>query len=325
MKNILLIDADSTIPNIPLMKLSTYYKDKGDNVELVKIGLPYYPRFKKFDYKVPEGYDKVFCSVIFDNNMEHIKGENIIFGGTGVDLVTTLPEPIEQLDCDYSLYPDNDTSYGFITRGCIRNCYFCKVPKKEGMIKKVFDVDKIVRHKKVKFLDNNILAYFGHEEILQELVDKKIKCCFNQGLDIRLITERNSKLLSNIRYLGDYFFSFDAYSYKKIIEERVRLLSWCSDWKIKFFIYVSPNMPIWETIRRVLWVREHRFLPFLMRDLSIWNSDYSNFYSDLAAWCNQPHMFKTKNFYDFLDIRYTNKKRIEESSSLWSLGEKGLL
>lgn len=124
MSKILLIDADSTIPNIPLMKLSTYYKNNNDDVSLISLHLPYYPTQKKNVYYVPSGYDIVYCSVIFDNNKEYIIGNDVIYGGTGIDLTTTLPNYIEELECDYSLYPLNDISYGFITRGCIRQCSF---------------------------------------------------------------------------------------------------------------------------------------------------------------------------------------------------------
>lgn len=126
---VMLVDADSTIPNIALMKLSSYHKKAGDNVEFVAANLPYYPNRKKTPFIVNSA-DKVYCSVVFEGNKEFIIGENIIFGGTGVDLTTNLPDEIEDCDPDYSIYPNNNTSYGFITRGCIRSCAFCKVPKK---------------------------------------------------------------------------------------------------------------------------------------------------------------------------------------------------
>jgi len=207
---ILLIDADSTIPNLALMKLGSWHKKNGDHVVLHRCNLPYYPHRKKRTYYVPAEFDIKYCSVIFEGNYPYIKGENIIFGGTGVDLIKKLPAEIEHSLPDYTLYPDNKTSYGFITRGCIRKCSFCKVPKKEGYIHKVNNIDNIVRHREVKFLDNNILAYPEHMGILQELVDKKIKCQFNQGLDIRLLNENNSKLLSSLNYLHEYIFAFDS-------------------------------------------------------------------------------------------------------------------
>jgi len=315
---VLLIDADSVIPNIPLMKLGGWHKNKGDQVILHRCNLPYYPNRKKQVYHVPEGFDVKYCSVVFEGNLSLIKGENVIFGGTGVDLTTKLPEDVERCEPDYSLYPDNKTSYGFITRGCIRKCSFCKVPEKEGYIHKVNDIDNIVRHKEVKFLDNNILAYPEHEKILQELVDKKIKCQFNQGLDIRLLNESNSKLLSELNYLHEYIFAFDAIAYRKIIEEKLLLLKWAKDWQLKFFVYVHPKMPIAETVQRIIFLKDRKCLPYVMRDISCWESLNNEFYIDICAYTNQVHLFKKMSFPEFLLKRHTSKNRIEQSLRIWN-------
>jgi len=322
---ILLIDADSVIPNLPLMKLGGWHKSKGDDVTLHKCNLPYYPTRKKITYYTPhtlfDEFDIIYCSVVFDGNVSYVKGKNIIFGGTGFDLNTTLPDEIEHFEPDYSLYPNNNTSYGFITRGCIRNCSFCKVPKKEGYIHKVNNIDDIVRHKQVKFLDNNILAFPDHEQILQELVDKKIKCQFNQGLDIRLLNERNSKLLSELNYWGVYTFAFDSYTYKDIIEEKMSLLKWAKDWQLRFFVYVHPDMSIRETVQRIIFLKNHKCLPYVMRDISCWDSVYNPFYIDICSYTNQVNFFKKSSFQDFLIKRHTSKSskyRIEQSLMLWN-------
>jgi hypothetical protein len=49
---VLLIDADSVIPNLPLMKLASWHKSKGDQVVLHRCNLPYYPNRKKNMYIV---------------------------------------------------------------------------------------------------------------------------------------------------------------------------------------------------------------------------------------------------------------------------------
>lgn len=317
-KRVLLIDADSIIPNIPLMKLSFFYKKIGYFVDFVKCNLPYYPNKKKIIYYVPNGYDFYFCSVVFTGNKEYIRGNNIIFGGTGFDLFTILPDSIEYGECDYSLYPDNDISYGFITRGCIRKCKFCKVPAKEGWIRKVNNIDTIIRHKKVKFLDNNILAYPYHISIFDDLVNRQIKCQFNQGLDIRLITKENSFLLSKMNYLGDYIFAFDSWEDRYIIEDKMYLLDWVNDWQLKFFIYVSPFMPVSYIVNRILWMKDHKCLPYIMRDLSCWYSVNCKFYVDIAAYCNQPNIFKKMSFEEFIFKRHPyNIGRVNKSLSIW--------
>lgn len=313
---VLLIDADSTIPNIALMKLSAYHKSIGDQVELVRCKLPYFPYIKKTPY-IAKSADKTYCSVIFDKNKDYIIGSDIVFGGSGFDLTTVLPDTVEKCDPDYSIYPDNDISYGFITRGCIRQCSFCKVPKKEGYIRRVASVESIVKHKKVKFLDNNILAFTEHMEILEELVYKNIKCQFCQGLDIRLLTETNANLLQKMNYFGEYIFAFDNWKYKTIIEQKMTFLDWRKPYQIKFYVYVHPDFALSDTVKRVMWLKDNKCLAYIMRDISCWDSKYSDFFVDLSAYCNQVHLFKVMKFSEFLEKRHNNKERIANSKKLW--------
>ena len=318
---ICLVDADSVIPNLALMKISTYHKSKGNKVTLLKANLPYYPSRKKKLFKIPSGYDKVYASIVFEGNRKYIIGKDVVYGGTGVDLTTSLPGYVESCEPDYSIYPENDTSYGFISRGCIRNCSFCFVPKKEGKIRQVATVDDIVRHKKVKFMDNNFLALPNHKEILQELIDKKIKCCFNQGLDIRLLDEENSRLLSQVKYLGRMFFAFDDYKFLRVVERKVKLLKWVKPYACSFFVYTHPDMCISEVVKRVEWLDTHKFVPYIMRDIDCWSSLNNNFYVDLASYCNQPHIFIKMTFKEYLSGVFkrgcSDKKRLRKSFNLY--------
>lgn len=317
---ILLVDADSTIPNIPLMKISTWHKEQGHEVALLKFNIPYYPTKKKKVCSIPDTHDLIYCSVVFQSSKEWIKG-SAIFGGTGHSLKSTLPDEIENAEPDYSLYPENDTSYGFLSRGCIRKCSFCVVPQKEGYIRKVANVSDIVRHDKVKFLDNNILALPEHEEILKELADRKIHCCFNQGLDIRLLTESNSFLLSKLKYLGEYVFAFDDWKYLPLIEIGLSLMNWRKPWQLKFFIYVNPSMSIPDTVGRIKWLHANKCLPYVMRDISCWESPLSDFYVDVASWSNQPNLFKNMSFDEFLVKRHPNNiSRVMRMLDLWMKG-----
>lgn len=326
---VLLIDADSTIPNLALMKLCKYYKQKHwARVELLKLNIPYYPDRKKQYVQVDTSpYDLCFCSVVFEGSAEYVCGSNIIFGGTGVTPMVYLPKEIDDCEPDYSLYSKefvNDTSYGFISRGCIRKCSFCKVHVVEGGIVQVSDISSIVKHSKVKFMDNNFLALPNHEEILEELIAKRIKCQFNQGLDIRLVTERNSNLLSKLYYFGEYIFAFDDVKYQNVIERQLQLLSWRRPFQFKFFVYVHPDMPINDTIHRIKWLKEHECLPYIMRDVACWESEFNHFYVDIAAYCNQVFAFKKLDFEGFLRRRYTNKYdhvnevRVASSLKVWN-------
>lgn len=53
-------------------------------------------------------------------------------GGTGYKDYGSLPREIEATLPDYSIYPQVKHAIGFLTRGCIRNCPWCIVPRKEG-------------------------------------------------------------------------------------------------------------------------------------------------------------------------------------------------
>ena len=116
-----LIDVDGKMPNLALMKLSAWHKERGDDVDLTMPVLA-------------AGYDKVYMSKVFTWSDMPCLPDNAEVGGTGCDLHKTLPDEIEHLCPDYLLYK-MDYSMGFLTRGCIRKCEFCFVPEKEGNIR----------------------------------------------------------------------------------------------------------------------------------------------------------------------------------------------
>lgn len=114
------VDGHSGYPNYALMKLSTYHKAQGDSVEFAD------PMFGR--------YDRVYMSKVFTFTPDNtdIWNCDVVKGGTGYDYTTKLPDEIDRLQPDYSLYGIKGVSYGFITRGCPNHCSWCIVPKKEG-------------------------------------------------------------------------------------------------------------------------------------------------------------------------------------------------
>lgn len=115
-------DSDATgFPNLALMKLSAWHKSEGDEVEWWNPLL---------------FYDKVYSSKVFTFTPENpYLPENTVRGGTGYGVLDELPQEVDNMQPDYSLYPDCDHAIGFLTRGCIRKCPWCIVPKKEGLIR----------------------------------------------------------------------------------------------------------------------------------------------------------------------------------------------
>lgn len=122
--NIGLIAVDSQYPNLALMKISAYHKKEGDSVEW---------------YNPLSHYDKCYMAKVFSFTPDYgyyIHADEVEKGGTGYDLHKALPEEIDRLQPDYSIYPqiDKKTAYGFLTRGCPNRCRWCIVPEKEGWV-----------------------------------------------------------------------------------------------------------------------------------------------------------------------------------------------
>lgn len=326
---VLLVDVDSTIPNLALMRLAGYHRHRGDSVDIQRLGIPYYPNRRKRSIISTVGYDCVYVSAIFRGTLDYVgftddsDVSKVQFGGTGFHVKSTLPIEVEAADLDYSIYPDNDTAYGFISRGCNRKCHFCVVPQKEGRVHQVeTDLTRIIGgFKKVKFMDNNFLQMDNHVEILEWLVDREIACQFNQGLDIRCINKANAPLLGKLNYLGEYIFAFDDWKYRKMIERQLSLLTWLRPWGAKFYCYVHPDMGLFETVRRVQYLKEKCLLPYVMRDIDCWDSPDADFYTDLAAYVNQPNIFKKMDFYDYCQKRAISKERKASSWRLWVQAE----
>ncbi|MGL4573006.1 MAG: hypothetical protein ACRCVJ_18345 [Clostridium sp.] len=315
---LLLVNVDSKF-NLAIRRMYNYFKDK-DEVVMQDLGLDGYPNRKKVTVDANE-YDKVYCSNIFEINQDRfeiIGCSNIVYGGIGsINPYLKLPDEIEKTEPFYHEY--EDTSYGFITRGCIRNCFFCKVPKYEGKLRVYNSLESIIKHHKVKFLDNNILAYNKHMEVFKYLIDKNIRCEFNQGLDFRLINEENAEALSKLNYMGEYIFAFDDPKYEILLEKQLKIIKEYiqKDWKLKFYIYQNKDMDIGLLIKRVEWCRKNKCLPYFMRDINCWDSKERNFYIDYAAYCNQPSFFKSMNFETFLNKRHKKQDRINESLRIY--------
>ena len=194
-----LCDVDShNWPNLCLMKLSAYHKARGDHVEWWR----------------PEGrYDRVYKSRVFTDTYSQdtitvTNAGEVVCGGTGYGLGPNLPDAVEHTYPDYSIYPQfPDTAYGFLSRGCYRNCGFCLVSAKEGRRSvQVADLAEFWNgQREIKLLDANLLACSDHEKLILQLAESRAYVDFSQGLDIRLITPDNVALLNKVRTKAVHF------------------------------------------------------------------------------------------------------------------------
>lgn len=308
-----LIDVDGhNFPNIPLMKLSAYHKAKGDSVEW------YDPMFSGH-------MNKVYMSKVFSFTPDYeycVDADEIIKGGSGycIDLIDgkevynkakdiDLPYEIEHIYPDYSLYPDltKDTAYGFLTRGCPRGCGFCHVASKEGRCSyKVADLSEFWRgQKRIMLCDPNILACKDHIELLQQLIDSNAKVEFNQGLDIRLITEKNIEYLRQIKLDGIHF-AFDRWQDKDIIEPKLRQFKERTGYsrnkgRVMVYILVNFDTTLEQDIYRIQLCRELNFSPYPM----IYDKENCDpIYKKLQRWCNNFIFWKVKTFEEYKTTNY---------------------
>ena len=308
---ILLVNVDARF-NLAIRRMYNYFMQKGDEVTMVDLKLTAYPlRSGKPHHKDVDatGYDRVYVSNLFDINKDAVTVTGcdwVEYGGIGSNFPTNrLPDEIESTPPHYT--SEEDTSVGFLTRGCIRNCWFCKVPKYEGKLKEYNKVEDIVQHKNAVFLDNNILAYNKHLEVFQWLIDHNIKCNFNQGLDWRLVNEKNLELLGKMRYISSYIFAFDDIKYQAGIEKVLPMIKKYLGHKcIGFYVYYHPSTPIHDLIYRCEWCRAHKCYPYIQRDISCWSmpTDDKNFVIDWTSYVNQYAVFKKMTFEEFMKVRH---------------------
>jgi len=289
--NILLIDADSKMPNLALMKLSAYHKAQGDQVFL-KRGLdPYFPL-------TCLNPNMIYLSCIFEKNkpkalnlISQIPNSNIKIGGIGIDFKISLPSEIEHIMPDYDLY-GIDYSMGFTSRGCLRSCPWCVVPKKEGPIVDNAPIEEFLHrnHTKLILFDNNFLASPKWKENLHFISYHALKVNFSQGLDIRLINEENANLLSMIKYYDRKFkrrrlhFAFDFIGLEKQIEDGINILEKQGIPRSHqmFYVLVGFNSSYEEDLYRIKFLIDRGVKPYVMP----YNFRDDSYYPHLKRWVN---------------------------------------
>lgn len=128
--------------------------------------------------------------------------------------------PIEDLVPDYSIldqirgqyqYPVHDAYFAYASRGCVRKCHFCGVPKLEGAQRDARPITDVVRaiderygpKRDLMLMDNNVVASANYRSIIAEIRDLGFvpgaklsrpgrppvqrRVDFNQGVDARIL------------------------------------------------------------------------------------------------------------------------------------------
>lgn len=293
-------------PNLALCKIARYHKQQGDTVEWA---FPF------------EHYDVVYMSKVFNfspDDMTCYNADRIVRGGTGYDIASRLPDEIDRLQPDYSIYPNipSDTAYGFLTRGCPNRCPWCVVPRKEGRIRPYMDCDEIAIEGRTKLvlMDNNILAAGDYAvQQLEKIIERGYRVDFNQALDARLVTDEYARLLARIKWIDRRIrFGCDT---KGQIQECERAISMINGYGYRgeYFLYtmIGGKSDFNESFERVnyWWKRNHEQRERHKPNIYPYAQPYRNpdnphepipqWQKDMAQWVNKHQCFQMTDFYNF--------------------------
>jgi len=293
-----LIDLDNTgFPNLALMKISAWHKQKGDDIS--------------FNFPLNE-VDQTYVSCVFPKNQHRLPAvDPVIFGGTGFDY-SELPPDIEHTRPDYSLY-NAAASYGFTSRGCIRYCRWCIVPEKEGKITPHASIYEFWDRKfrDVILLDNNLLASPNWRLTLTALLAENLRVDFNQGLDIRLVTHEKAHYLAKLKYIKRLRFAFDDIRMEKQFRQGVDILKKekITLSSLSIYFLTGFNSSFEEDLERLRIIQGYGASPFAMKYEEVNGVKPTVDRPDrelheFARWVNLPHgYYKHFPFEKWLEIR----------------------
>lgn len=304
-----LIDIDSSnFPNIALMKISAAHKGMGDSVEW-------------YDPMFGGEYDKVYVSKVFSSSPDYpwpINAKEVQKGGSGyaISLIggsevydkakdKPLATFMEHQYPDYSLYPEltENTAYGFLTRGCPRGCGFCIVKNKEGgRSVKVADLEEFWNDQKnIVLCDPNILACAQWPELFDQLEKTGAYIDFNQGLDIRLMTQEKAEAIKRLK-IKEIHFAWDKYEDKELVLPRLELFARISGKKPNthsaiVYTIVNFNTTVEQDLERIYTLRDMGYWPYVM----IYDKEHSaRIYRRMARWVNNRFIFAScERFEDY--------------------------
>jgi len=198
------------------MKISTYHKQKGDevflNMPLVKADVSY-------------------ASWLFENKNRY----NATYtGGIGYNPRISLPEKIEKCKPDYSLFNLNH-SLGYTFRACFRKCPFCKVPllPQDTTHHSIWEFHD-PKFDTIELLNNNTFFDPLWEETFKEVYEAKLWIIDN-GNDLRLLDDHKAWWIKRLKWKNQPKFAWDRMKDEKKIIEGLKLLQ---KYKINAMVYV---------------------------------------------------------------------------------------
>jgi hypothetical protein len=294
------------------MRLSSYHKVLGDEVILNATPL--------------DQPDLVYISTLFTWRRREIEvlassfqtHADVRIGGSGWNLALRLPAEVDSMPNDFSLY-GIDYGMGYSSRGCIRRCSFCPVPKSEGQIHEDQSISRLLnpQSNKLMLLDNNFFASEWRPK-LAEIERRDLIVDWPQGNDIRLMTPEIAAGLFRLkkakRIAGDRFtkpgwlhFAWDLPSNDARTDEVVAGVQTLFDAgfgpnHLRFYLLVGyPGYSVEEELHRITTLHGLGIEPYVMVYRDFGEQDQRDpIRMDIQHW-NNGHAWRAAP--DFKDYR----------------------
>lgn len=335
MSSVGLIQVDGKIPNLALMQIAAYHRSLGDEPFLIWLDPDGQRRKRKrraFARGMFDVADQTYASILFSFNsdiLEDIQRElpDAICGGTGIDYTNKLPANIaESNPCDaWFLYPRFGAHVGFSMKGCRYRCDFCCIPTKEPgkpwvnssigeLLKNPNGGDRLI------LLDNDFFGGPNWRDNLLEILDRKLKVSFCQGLNIRILTDEQATMLRKVEFYNSSFnkrqvtFAWDRiYDETKVKAGLDRAFAaGFKPYEIAFFVFVGHNTTEAEDLHRIQTIQGWGCDPYVMP------KDKANPYQQrLARWVNHKPLFKSVAWQDYQ--KPTTNSQLEKATRLREL------
>lgn len=146
--------------------------------------------------------------------------------------------------------------------------------------------------------DPNILGCADHKGLLQQLIDSKARVDINQGIDIRLVTDKNIDLIKQVK-LKYIHFAFDRWQDKDVIEPKLQMFMEETGYdhhKVMCYILVNYDTTIEQDLYRIQKCRGLDIAPYPM----IYDKEHCDpIYRKMQRWCNNFIFWRTPTFEDY--------------------------
>lgn len=177
------------------------------------------------------------------------------------------------------------------SRGCVRNCPWCFVPRREGTV---------IRELPIRdgwiLQDNNILACSKEHvrNVFKMLQRQKRGISFSGGLDSRLLTEEHAEMLRDTR-LHELWFACDTDAGLDELRRVRELLHFVSLRKMRCYVMIGYRENIVQAEERLWCVYRNGFLPFAQLYQTEKRIVYAEAWTALAKKWSRPAAYRDSN------------------------------